>query len=254
MATYIKSLARRASLTESSAKAVKAYKAKVASLSSEKAEMRARIQSLTEGVVKHKSNLKHTSTAKERAKDREKEAREGLRVAKDKLRVVKEELQATREELCTKAAVLDRARLEASKAESFVERLKEECDTLRGEFQRQEALVSQRDGVIAELRDEACTLWASGWLAFQLRAVKVFSGLDFNFQVPDEEEAEESVYEDEADPGVYSDTPSSVPLPGEPEVLAEAGSPLSPAGALPSDLHSLEARTTEAPRSSTSNI
>ena len=41
MATYAKGLARRASLTEGSAKAVKAYKAKVASLTSEKAGLRA---------------------------------------------------------------------------------------------------------------------------------------------------------------------------------------------------------------------
>ena len=42
-------------------------------------------------------------------------------------------------------------------------------------------MVSRRDGVIAELRDEACTLWASGWLAFRSKAAKAFSGLDFNF-------------------------------------------------------------------------
>ena len=78
--------------------------------------------------------------------------------------------------------------------------------------------------------------------------------MDFNFQVPDEEEVEESIYEDEADPGVFSDTPSSVRLPGEAKVPAEAGSPLSPARALPSDLHGLKARTTEAAHSSTSNI
>ena len=51
-----------------------------------------------------------------------------------------------------------------------------------------------------------------------------------------------------------SDTPSFVPLPGEVEVPVGAGSPLSPAGALPSDLHGLEARATEAARSSPSNI
>ena len=53
-------------------------------------------------------------------------------------------------------------------------------------------MVNHRDGVIAELRDEACTLWASGWLAFQRRAAKAFPSLDFNFPVPDpdEEEAE----------------------------------------------------------------
>ena len=152
---------------------VKAYKAKVASLNSEKAEMRARIESLTEDVVIHKSDLNHTSTAKARAED-EKEAIEGLRVVKDELRVVKEEFQATREELCTKAAALDLAHREASEAESSVERLAEECNALRGDLQRQEAMVSHRDGVIVELRDEACTLWAFGWLAFRCRATKVF--------------------------------------------------------------------------------
>ena len=91
-------------------------------------------------------------------------------------------------------------------------------------------------------------------LLFNAKAAKVFSCLDFNFQVPVEEEAEESIYEDEVDPGVYFDTPSSVPLPGEPEVPAKAGSPLSPARASPSDLHGLEAHTTEAAHNSTSNI
>ena len=220
MTTYTKSLARRASSAERSAKAAKAYKAKVASLTFERAEIRARIQSLTEDVVKHKSDLKHTSIAKVRAKEGEKKAIEGLRVIKDELRVVREEFQAAREELCTKAAALNLARREASEAKSSLKRLAEECNALRGDLQRQEAMVSQRDGVIAELRDEACTLWASGWLAFQRRAAKAFPGLDFNFQVPDEEEAEESVSKDEAYPEVFSDTPSSVPLPGEAEVPA----------------------------------
>ena len=115
-------------------------------------------------------------------------------------------------------------------------------------------MVSQRDGVIVELRDKAYTLWAFGWLTFQCRAAKAFPGLDFNFQVPDEEEAKESIFEDGADPGVYSDTPSSVPLPGEPEVPAKPGSPLLSTRTSPSDLHGLEARTTEAACSSTSNI
>ena len=125
---------------------------------------------------------------------------------------------------------------------------------LHGDLQRLEAMISLRNGVIAELRDEACTLWASEWFAFRRRVSKAFPGLDFNFQVPNEEEAEESVSEDEADPGVFSDTPNFVPLPGEVEVPVEAGSPLSHAGASPSNLHGLETRTTEAIGSSTSNI
>ena len=137
-----------------------------------------------------------------------------------------------------------------------MERLAEECNVLRRDHKRREAMISLRDGVIAKLRDEACTLWASRWLAFQHRAAKAFLGLDFNFQVPnpDENEAEESVSEDKAGPGVFFDTLSSVPLPGEAEVPAVASSPLSPAGASPSDLHDLKARTSEAAYSSTSNI
>ena len=39
----------------------------------------------------HKSDLKHTSTAKARAEDQEKKTVEGLRVVEDDLWVVKEE-------------------------------------------------------------------------------------------------------------------------------------------------------------------
>ena len=51
---------------------------------------------------------------------------------------------------------------------------------LRGDLQRREAMFRQRGGVIAEIKDKACTLWAFGWLAFRRRAAKAFSGLDFN--------------------------------------------------------------------------
>ena len=84
-------------------------------------------------------------------------------------------------------------------------------------------------------------------------AAKAFPGLDFNLQVPDEEEAEESVSEDEVDPEVFPDARSSVPFPGEAEAPAEASFSPSPVGALPYDLHASEARTTEATHSSPSN-
>ena len=92
-------------------------------------------------------------------------------------------------------------------------------------------MVSQKEGVIAKLRDEACTLWASGWLAFRLKVAKVFLGLDFNFQVTAAGESEESDSNDEADPVVFLDAPSSVPLPNEPEneAPAAADSPTSTA-------------------------
>ena len=115
-------------------------------------------------------------------------------------------------------------------------------------------MIIQRDEVIAKLRDEACTLWASGWLAFRRRVTKAFPGLDFNLQVPDEEETKESISKEEADLEVFSDTPSPVSLPGEAEISAEAGSAPSPVGASPSDSQDLEARTTKVARISTPNI
>ena len=100
-------------MNEGSSRAAKAYKDKVTSLTSERADLRARIQSLTEDVVKHKSGLRHASTAKVRVEDKEKKAREGLKVAKGELRVVREELQIARYELRNKSTLLDRARREA---------------------------------------------------------------------------------------------------------------------------------------------
>ena len=80
-------------------------------------------------------------------------------------------------------------------------------------------LVAQRDEIIGKLRDEPCTQWASRWLAFQRKAANVYPGLDFNFDIPSDEEAEESLSAD------YSE---------EPGTPVEAHSPSSPS-ALPSD-------------------
>ena len=52
---------------------------------------------------------------------------------------------------------------------------------------------------------------------------------------------------------MFPDAPSSVPFPGEAEAPAQAGFSPLPVGAMPSDLHGSEARTTEATRSSPSN-
>ena len=67
-----------------------------------------------------------------------------------------------------------------------MERLTKELSSLRMDLKRQEALVSRRGEVIAELRDKAYTQWASGWPAFQCRASRAFPGLDFNIQLSDE--------------------------------------------------------------------
>ena len=98
---------------------------------------------------------------------------------------------AARDELHNKAVLLDGARREAFEAVSSVEQLTKECRGLRGDLQRQETLVVQRDRAIASLRDKACTQWASGWLAFQRKAANVYPILDLHFDFPNDEEAEE---------------------------------------------------------------
>ena len=154
MATHLKSLAKWARLNEGHVKAAKAYKAIVASLTSERAELQARMQNMIEEAMKLKSDLRHTSMARVRAEGREEKARDGLRVSESELwevrdglqtaqndfweardglqatqtelQVVREELQSSQNELPNKAVLLDRARREASEAESSIECLTNE--------------------------------------------------------------------------------------------------------------------------------
>ena len=255
MATHLKGLAEKAKLNERHVKVARVFKARVASLTSERTELQERVQRLTEEAERLKSDLKHTMSARARAEGREYEVRNNLTAVKgefrgvrDELRVVqndlaetrdglqsaqyelqvvrdelitsqgklresKEELRAANGELSDKVALLDGARREASEAVISAERLTEECRGLRGDLYQQITLVAQRDEVIGRLRDQASAQWASRWLAFQRRAADVYPGLDFNFDLPSDEEAEESFSAN------YSQ---------EPGTPAEAHSPSSP--------------------------
>ena len=139
-----------------------------------------------------------------------------LLTSQSELRGFKEELRAARDELRDKTALLDGARHEASEVKSFAECLTEECRGMRGDLHQQVTLVAQRDEVIGRLRDEACTQWASGWLAFQRKAANVYPSLDFNFDIPSDEEAEESLstdYYGKSDAFVEAHSPSSSSAP-----------------------------------------
>ena len=132
--------------------------------------------------------------------------RDELITSRGELRERQEELRTDNGNLCDKLAhldtarceasnvraLLDVARREASEAVNSVKRLNEECRGLRGDLHQQITLVAQRDEVIGRLRDQANAQWASRWLAFQQKAVNVYSDLDFNFDLPSDEEAEES--------------------------------------------------------------
>ena len=98
---------------------------------------------------------------------------------------------------------------------------------------RQEALVNQRGEVIGELKDEACTQWASGWLVFQRQASRAFLDLEFNIQLSNEEvEGSASKVEVDASAKVFPDSP---PLPGDSRVPPRANSSTSLVGAPPFD-------------------
>ena len=139
--------------------------------------------------MKQRSDLKHASVARARARaeDKEKEARKDTKVAEDELRLAREDLQTIKGDLWAKIAALERARQEALEAGNSVECLTEELGRLRMDLARQEALASRRSEVIVELKDEACNQWAFGWLTFQRRASRAFPDLEFNIQLSDEE-------------------------------------------------------------------
>ena len=70
-------------------------------------------------------------------------------------------------------------------------------------------MISQMNEVIRQLQDQAGAQWASGWLAFQRKAIHAYPNLDFNFDLPSDEEAGESSdtnYSQE--PGAPTEVPS----------------------------------------------
>ena len=131
---------------------------------------------------------------------------------------------------------MEQARQEALEAGNSVERLMKELGRLWMDLARLEALASWRGEVIAELKDEAYTQWASWRLTFQRWASRAFPDLEFNIQLSDEE-VEGSVSEVEVDAGakVFSRAPDRAPVPGDPRVPPGASLSASPAGASPFD-------------------
>ena len=115
-----------------------------------------------------------------------------LRAVNGDLNDKETQLETARREASEGKVLLEAARRESSEAVNLSERLGEECRGLRADLHQQVSVVAQRDEVIRQLRDQAGAQWASRWLAFQRKAIHAYSGLDFNFDLPSDEEAEES--------------------------------------------------------------
>ena len=125
-ATHLKGLADKAKLNEKHVKIARIYKAKVASLTSERAGLQERAQHMAEEIERLKSDLKHTSLARTRAERREDEVRSSLTTAEGELREVRGELQVAQNDL-----VETREGLQS--AQSELQLVREELITSRGE-------------------------------------------------------------------------------------------------------------------------
>ena len=156
--------------------------------------------------------------------------REELITSRGKLRDLQMELRAINSDLNDKKAQLEAARRkaseckvlleiasrESSEAANLAERMNEECRGLRADLHQRVSLTAQRDEVIRQLRDQASAQWASGWLTFQRKAIHAYSDLDFNFNLPSDEEAKESFstnYSQEPGTPVVANSSSSSSVP-----------------------------------------
>ena len=92
VATHLKGLAEKAKLNEKHVKITQVYKARAASLTSERTGLQERARRMTEEVERLKSDLKHTISARARAESREDKVRSSLTTVEGELRKVRGEL------------------------------------------------------------------------------------------------------------------------------------------------------------------
>ena len=93
-ATHLKGLAEKAKLNEKHVRIARIYKAKVATLTSERSELQGRAQRMSEEMERLKSDLKHTSSARARAESKEAEVQSSLVTAEGELRDARSESRA----------------------------------------------------------------------------------------------------------------------------------------------------------------
>ena len=92
VATHLKGLSEKAKLNKKHVRIARIYKAKVASLTSERTELQGRAQHMTKEVELLKSYLKHTTSARARVESREDKVRSSLTVTQGELREVRDAL------------------------------------------------------------------------------------------------------------------------------------------------------------------
>ena len=162
-------------------------------------EVRDELQVVQNDLVETREGLKSTQSELQLVREELITSRGEQRDLQAKLRAVTDDLNDKEKQLeiaCREASegkvLLETARRESSEAVNLSGQLREECRGLRVDLHQQVSMVAQRNEVIRQLRDRAGAQWASGWLAFQQKAIHAYSDLDLNFDLPSDEEADES--------------------------------------------------------------
>ena len=86
-------MAKKAKLNEIHVKVARVYKAKVASLTTERTKLQEQVQCMSEEMERLKSDLKHTMSARAQAESREDEGRNSLTGVEGELLEVRGELR-----------------------------------------------------------------------------------------------------------------------------------------------------------------
>ena len=127
VATHLKGLAYKAKLNENNVKIARIYKAKAASLTSERTELQEWAQRMIEEVERLKSDLNHTTSARAWAESREDEVRSSLTAVEGELRKIWGELHVAQSELIENRDGLKTAQYE-------LQMVRDELITSRGEL------------------------------------------------------------------------------------------------------------------------
>ena len=159
-----------------------------------------------EGLQSAQSELQLVREELITSRGEQRDLQEELRAVTGDLNEMEKQLKISRREVLEGKVLLETARHESSEAVNLSGRLSEECRGLRTELHQRDSMITQMDEVIRQLRDQAGAQWASGWLAFKRKATNAYSNLDFNFDLPSDEEAEES--SDSREPGSSAEVPS----------------------------------------------
>ena len=159
--THLKGLAEKAKLNEKHVKIARVYKARAASLSSERTGLQEWAQRMTKEVERLKSDLKHTTSARVRAESREDEVRSSLTAAEGELRKVRVELQVAQNDL-----IETRDRLQTAQYELHM--VRDELITSWGELRESQEELRAANGDLCDkvaqlvtkpLRLGRCWMW-----------------------------------------------------------------------------------------------